>query len=226
MRERMRERMLRLAGGVAGVAMVACLAPAAFAGPVDIQGDTGNSTEGLGDFTGTIDYTFTGGDTGTLIIELTNTSNAANGGFITAFVFNINSSDNGASATLTSTTDSDFENITGDGLEAPPFGTFEAGAGLNGDFTGGGNPSRGIAVGDTETFTFEVEASDAATLESRDFVLGPNEFDFVVRFRGFENGGSDKVPGAPANIIPLPAPLVMAAIGLPMALVISRRMKR
>jgi hypothetical protein len=201
------------------------LAPSAVAGPIDIHGDTGNSTEGLGDFDGTIDYTFTGGDTGTLIIELTNTSNPGNGGFLTAFVFNINSEDDFASATLSSTTDDDFENITGDGLEAPPFGTFEAGAGLNGDFTGGGNPSDGIAVGDTETFIFDVIASDAATLESRDFILGPNEFDFVARFRGFEDGGSDKVPGVPVNIIPLPPAAALAGAGLPLVLWLSRRRK-
>jgi len=219
-------RHVRFAAGMIAASFALVVSPLALAGPIDIQGDTGNSTEGLGDFTGTIDYTSTGGDTGTLIIELTNTSDPSNGGFLTAFVFNINSSDDSASATLSSTTDDDFLNLTGDGLEAPPFGTFEAGAGLHGEFLGGGSPNGGIVVGDTETFTFDIVASDADTLESRDFVLGPNEFDFVVRFRGFEDGGSDKVPGVPVNIIPLPAPIALAGIGLPMALILARRLKR
>jgi len=218
-------KLIGRATKVALVAGVLGVSAAAYAGPVNIQADMGNSTEGLGDFTGTVEYTFTGGNTGTLVVELTNTSNVANGGYLVAFVFNINSSDAGASATLSSTTDGDFLNITGSGLEAPPFGTYEAGAGLNGTFLGGGSPIPGIAVGATETFTFDVVASDASTLDTMDFLSGSSDFDFVVRFRGFENGGSDKVP-ATTTIIPLPAPIVLAAIGLPMAGLMSWRARR
>lgn len=209
----------------AAVVAILGLASASFAGPVNIQADMGNSTEGLGNFTGTVEYTFTGGTTGSLVVELTNTSAASNGGYLVAFLFNINSSDAGASATLSSTTDADFENITGDGLNGAPFGIFEAGAGLNGTFLGGGNPAPGIAVGATETFTFDVVASDASTLDTMDFLSGSSEFDFVVRFRGFEDGGSDKVP-ATTTIIPLPAPFVLAAIGLPVAGWMSWRARR
>jgi hypothetical protein len=80
-------------------------------------------------------------------------------------------------------------------------------------------------VGATETFTFDVVASDASTLDTMDFLSGSSEFDFVVRFRGFENGGSDKVP-ATTTVIPLPAPIVLAAIGLPMAGLMSWRSRR
>jgi hypothetical protein len=220
------KRLNRFAATAAGVVVAFGFSTAALAGPVNIQADMGNSTEGLGDFIGTVEYTFTGGTTGTLVIELTNTSNAANGGFLTAFVFNINSSDGSASATLSSSTNASFLNITGGGLNAPPFGTYEAGAGLNGTFLGGGNPSGGIAVGETDTFTFDIVATDAATLETLDFLTGSSDFDFVARFRGFEDGGSDKVPGVPTTVIPLPAPIVLAGIGLPIAGLMSWRARR
>ncbi len=211
----------------AKAAVVAALLGAsspALGGPVFINADMGNSTEGLGDFSGSVEYTFTGGDTGTLVVELMNTSLPANGGKITAFVFNINSSDASALATLSSTSNSSFLNLTGSGLNAPPFGTYEGGAGLHGQFLGGGSPNNGIAVGDSDTFTFDIVASDASLLDTMDFLSGSSEFDFVVRFRGFVNGGSDKVPGT--TVIPLPAPILMAGIGLPMAILMGRRIRR
>ncbi len=216
-------RSLFLAAGWAG----ACIfASRATAGPIDIHADMGNSTEGIGDFSGTVEYTFTGGNTGTLIVELANTSVPSNGGKITAFVFNINSVDDGALATLVDTTNANFLNLSGSGLNAPPFGSYEAGAGLHGQWLGGGSPHAGIAVGDSALFTFGVIASDAGLLDSMDFIAGETEFDFVVRFRGFNDGGSDKVPGVPCNLIPLPAPVLMGAIGLPLAALFARRARR
>lgn len=219
-------RMIGRATKVAVVVAALGASSAVIAGPVNIQADTGNSTQGLGDFTGTVEYTFTGGNTGTLVVELTNTSEASNGGFLVAFVFRINSSDGSASATLASTTNAAFLNITGDGLNGAPFGMYDAGAGLNGSYLGGGNPSPGIGVGETDTFSFDIVATDASTLDTMDFLTGSGGFDFLTRFRGFEDEGSDKVPGTTTNIIPLPAPAILAAIGLPMAGLMSMRARR
>jgi MYXO-CTERM domain-containing protein len=147
----------------------------------------------LGDYTGSISYD---GGTNLLVISLTNTSAPANGGFITGVIFNINSADALASAALTNTTDADFLNTGSE--SGAPFGTFDAGAALGANWLGGGNPNDGIAVGGSVTLTFLVSASDRAFLTASSFinndVLNP---DFVVRFRGFEDGGSDKVPGQP-----------------------------
>ena len=48
---------------------------------------------------------------------------------------------------------------------------------------------------------------------------GPYEFDFIVRFKGFLDGGSDKVPAA---VVPLPVPVAIGALGL-LGVVLGRK---
>jgi MYXO-CTERM domain-containing protein len=189
------------------LAVMGAMTTFAHADLIGIQSNPAASTEGLGTFTGSIDYTAA---TSTLIISLTNTSPLANGGFITGFVFNIDSVDAGASATLQAGATHPFLNT---GTEsASPFGNYEAGAALGGDWTGGGSPNSGIAVGGTGMFTFLVSASDSLSLTASDFITsqGPSQWDFVVRFRGFVDGGSDKVPG----VVPGPPALALLLLGL------------
>jgi len=181
---------------------------ASHAGLILIQSDPANSSENLGTFTGTLDYN-PGIGSGTLIISITNTSPVANGGFLTGFAFNIDSADAGALATLQPGATHPFLDTGSE--NAPPFGTYDAGAALGADWSGGGSPNSGIAVGATGTFTFNVVASDAASLTASSFINGPNEFDFVVRFRGFKDGGSDKVP---SEIVPAPSVLSLLVIGV------------
>lgn len=195
------------------------------AGSIPIMSDGANSTEGLGSFTGSLAYEFDPfADLGFLSVTLTNTSDPDNGGFITGFVFNIASADDDASATFTSGSHP-FENLTDGGLNAEPFGNpFDAGAALGGAFQGGGSPTQGIAVGDTGIFEFDVMAFDAADLTALSFLPGgPSEFNFIVRFRGFENGDSDKVP---ASVIPLPPALALGGLGLLGAMFGARRVRR
>lgn len=200
----------------------AALGAAASAGADTIQifGDTGNSTEGLGNFDGSVTYTPTMGNMGQLLISLTNTSDAGNGGFITAFVFNTGDAEN---------VDVDFisgaANFAGiSDVNAQPFGMdFVAGASATGgQFEGGGNPTDGLAVGSTGNFEFKITADNADALTAEDFLSGPYDFNFIVRFRGFEDDGSDKVP---ATVIPLPPAGVMAAAGL-MLIGVRRRRAR
>ena len=200
------------------------LSAAAQAGSIDIMSDSANSTEGLGSFTGSLTYAFDPfADMGFLTVSLSNTSDPDNGGFITGFVFNIASTDHHASAALTSGSHP-FENLTDGGLRAEPFDTFDAGAALGGAFLGGGSPTEGIAVGDTGIFEFDVMAFDAADLTALSFLTGGQyEFNFIVRFKGFENGDSDKVP---ATIIPLPPGLALGGLGLLGAMFGARRMRR
>lgn len=190
---------------VAATVLVSMFATTALADIISISGSVGDSTEQTGaTFSGTLDYSFTGGSSGVLIVSLTNDTPANVGGFLTGFVFNIDSSDVGAGASLSATSDADFLNTGNEA--APPFGNFAAGAALGADWTGGGSPNGGLGVGVSGMFTFAVSASDASVLTASSFINGPNVFDFVVRFRGLANGGSDKVP--------VPAPGVAAMLGL------------
>lgn len=193
---------------------VAAASGAVSADIVNIQSDSANSTEGLGTFTGSVEYNFVADSSGILTITLNNTSNVDNGGFITGFLFNMDSAD--AVATLTSGTHP-FDQATGNGLNGQPFGDpFDAGAAIGGKFEGGGNPNDGVAVGDTGIFTFDITASDAAGLSAWSFLTGPYDFNFIVRFRGFEDGGSDKVPA-------VPTPGALALLGTAGVLVSGRR---
>lgn len=185
------------------------IAAAGFAVPapasvVYFQGDMANSTEGLCDFDGKIEYNFQGGNSGKLEISLTNTTAANIGGYLTGFVFNVGGFT--ANLDLTSATHP-FLELTDE--KAPPFGTFRSGAALGGDWTGGGSPKNGIKVGDTGVFLFDLTSTDAGLMNAGTFLTGANDFNFVARFRGLKNGGSDKVPGG--NI---PAPGSLALLGV------------
>ncbi len=203
-------------------------ASAALGDSIEFASDASGSTEGLGAFSGFISYEVEPfSPTGVLTVMLTNTSPADNGGYITGFLFNIASDDEDASAQLTSdpTPTHPFKQCKGKGLHAPPFGkNYDSGAALKGKFLGGGNPADGIAVGETGIFTFQVMADDADTLSAIDFIYGgPFDADFVVRFRGFCSGGSDKVPVA---VVPLPAPLAFGTAGLLGVALLRRRYAR
>lgn len=197
----------RIASSVLGLFVIAGVASADV---IPIAGDIGNSTEQTGaTFSGTLDYTFTGADMGTLIVSLSNDTPALVGGFLTGFVFNILSMDDNASASLLSATNANFLDTGPE--SAPPFGDFDAGAALGADWTGGGSPNGGMGVGDFDVFTFKVTASDASALSAISFIGSGDDINFAVRFRGLTDGGSDKVPGVPA---PGAGALALGALGL------------
>lgn len=181
---------------------------------VGLSGSVDDSAEQTGaTFSGAIEYLSTGGGLGDLIISLANDTPVEVGGFLTGFVFNIDSADPAAAATLVSATNPNF--LDTGGADALPFGFFDAGAALGGNWSGGGAPSGGIGPGAFGVFTFRVSASDADLLTASSFLSGPNEFDFVVRFRGLADGGSDKVP--------VPTPGALAALGIAGAFGARRR---
>ncbi|MEK6703354.1 MAG: PEP-CTERM sorting domain-containing protein [Planctomycetota bacterium] len=164
----------------------------------------GFGIEGNGAFTGSIAYSGS-----TLTITLTNDLASAAGGKITGVVFNIHGS---ATAVLSSTTHAAFADL-GASPSASPFGTFEAGAAMGGSWAGGGSPAAGIAIGGTGVFTFHVSGADAGILTAASFIDGDG-VNFAVRFRGFANGGSDKVAG---HLVPAPGSLALlglAGLGL------------
>lgn len=163
----------------------------------------------LGSFTGSMEWRPPSAGSvdgcGELVISLTNTSPAANGGYLTGLAVNF-------IAGLTVTFNADPVQLPGwvgfNSQTCPPWGVFDAGAALGGDWSGGGDPNQGIPVGQTRSFGFSVCGDPAllASLETEELFREGDHFAFAARFKGFVNGGSDKVPAQ------LPAPGAAAVL--------------
>jgi LPXTG-motif cell wall-anchored protein len=185
--------------------------------------------QGLGAFTGTFTYLHDSSTQARLVVELTNTSPGGTG-YLTAFAFN-NPGDRITGVSLVSS-DPDFGLLGAapyqNGVPGNPFGPFDLGAGTGGAFEGDGNPSTGLAVGQTGTFTFTLIGLGLDELTAGSFFDAPSvppaqgqgPAAFVARFRGFAQG-SDKVPGHPvvaepppiSNHAPEPSALLIAGLG-------------
>ncbi len=200
--------------------------------PIPISG-----TGSLGSFTGTFDYAPSDESSGIVNILLNNTSPALNGGFITAFVFNVPAGA-GVTSSLLASSDGDFdllgETDFSDNVNGAPFGQFDTGASTGNSFEGGGNPSVGIAVGGMATFSFTLSGTGLGSLTAADFLstlsvppgAGGGLEDFVVRFRGFDDGGSDKVSNAGDTPVPEPATALLLSLGFASLLTSRVRARR
>jgi hypothetical protein len=155
-----------------------------------------------------------------LTIDLTNTTPAAVGGFLTGFV--MNNPDPGKIMGISSfSTNTSFTQLglSAKGENGAPFGQFDLGAALGGNWQGGGSPSSGLAATQTGTFAFTFSGTGLDTLTGQSFVtalstgpgIGQGAQFFVARFRGLPNDGSDKVP---AMAVPEPATSALLLAGL------------
>jgi hypothetical protein len=201
----------------------ACIAFAAHADTMNLNIVSCESIEGIGAFTGTMNWSYSGGKQGYLTVSLTNTSSFP-GGQLTGFGFNADPTKINVSL-MSGLPAWDFIQD----FPASPYENFDYGAAVNGDFLGGGNPAPGIDIGSTGTFVFKVMGASAllSTLDAMSFFdESKYGYAFIARFRGFDNGGSDKVIGClEPNAVPVPMPVALAAAGLLAVGVLRRRMK-
>jgi hypothetical protein len=219
----MRKIFLVLALSLVMVLGLALQAPAA---PITIS--DGICLSELGHFTGTIDYESIDATHGTFTVSLKNTSPAANGGFITAFVFN-NPDNLITDVVLTAALPqmnviNKVTTLLGgatfqDLVIAEPFPNFDIGVSVGGDngtgFLSGGDPTGGVPVGKTWSWQFALTGTSMDTLDTNSFVNATvhdnvvGDIFMAVRFRGFLDEGSDK-----CTAVPLPASAFLMGSGL------------
>lgn len=198
-----------LASAVA-LSAAAGLTASAFGGTPTFADAAAATNHSGADYTAVLAYQYTGGNHGLLTIDINNQSSNALGGYMTALVFNIGSSDNGARAQLQSTTLPAF--IDAQFVNASPFGSsFRGGAAIGGNWNHAGSTTTGLTPGHSATFTFLITASDASALNDMSFTDGNYDHNFIVRFRKMTGFDSDKVPAMVA--VPSPGALALAGLG-------------
>jgi hypothetical protein len=198
-----------------GAAATALVASSAVAQVLTFSGDIAGSAEQTGaNFSGSVEYVHLGGNDGQLTIDLTNDSPAPVGGFLTGFLFRGSSADGPLLASLSAANPVAF--LDTGAVAAGSFGVFDGGAALGGNWQGGGNPSFGLAIGQSGQFVFDIDSAGASLLTTASFLGSVDEPGMVMRFRGLTGGFSDKVPLA----VPAPSAMALLALG---GLVATRR---
>jgi hypothetical protein len=140
-------------------------------------------------------------------VTITNTSPAANGGFVTAAAFNLTA---GTTVNNFTTTNANFNlfgpSPTGWTGNVAPDGTRTHLISATGnDYNGGGSPNGGTPTGSSVTFTLTLASLNGNTEAS---IFNS----MLIRQRGFQNGGSDK-DSLVVQTQPTPEPTSMLLLG-------------
>ena len=165
-----------------------------------VTGDNANSISGLGEFNA--QFGWNGKE---LLLDLTNTSSQEVGGVLTGFLLNL---PEGTTFHTTFTNTSLLPLLPHQqGYSGAPFGHFDYGYAMDGNYFGEGKAHAGIMPGQTGHFVFGDWETAADVGVETFFTLSnfiqPTPIPFVARFRGFEDGLSDKVPGILDDFHPL-----------------------
>jgi hypothetical protein len=196
---------------IGGLLAAMFLLPAAVtAAPVTFASTGATSNHNLGAYTGTIELI-----DDELTVQLTNTSPILNGGYLVAFGLN-QPNDDFTVESVTSNLGTFSTLLSAPVFTTGQFGDFDFGVAVD-DFLGGGSPAGGIPVNGSATFVFTL-IGDYTGLTTGSF-LGAESTGgewIAVRFRGFEDGGSDVVGATPLFDDPpneIPEPTTLALLG-------------
>jgi hypothetical protein len=203
--------------------------PPAYATPITIYGNQAGSINHLANFTATLTYSYKSSTSATLTIQLTNSTTGFTAAYLTGFVFN-NPNDQITKISLTNppgytSISLTFSNGNVKSDSSGDFGKFDVGVTVGGS----SNPTAGIAMGNTATFTFTLTGTSLNTLTEQSFVnassSGGSTF-FAAQFSGINPGNkSDNVPGTlNPTATPEPGTMLLLASGI-VGLGICRKMK-
>jgi len=155
---------------------------------------TGYQLEGLGYFSGTLDYVWTSATRSSLTLVINNLPTTAAGGRITGVAFNVPTGASFSSMTATAPNLS-FEKLdpSSNDIETSGLGDFDFGSSVGGSWLEDSAGSAGIAAGSSGTFVFNFRGTNLNTLSTLSFInaVAPNGSGSVppqfmaVRFRGF-----------------------------------------
>jgi hypothetical protein len=201
-------------------------------------------------FSGTVSVTNQTTTSAVITISLTNTSVSPTAGYITGLAFNnpgTNALGNITGASLTTSfvpaLGQNFALIGGptfsNSISASPFGNFDIGAAVGGDWLGGGNPTVGINQGQSGTFTFTVTGAHLNNLTAANLLAAmstgaPNPVaGFAIRLRGIDGSYKDLAgyvtpnpPPPPPPSVPAPPGVVLAGMGFACLLVGRLRFRK
>jgi hypothetical protein len=178
---------------------------------LDSASGVGSSQSYGAAYQGSMQWSYTSGSTATITVQLTNTSSVT--AYLSAFV--VGMADPSFVVTQTAAPTA-FNQLSGNGLKAAPFGDYDWGSASTSSFNGGGTGNTGLARGQSGTWTFSVSgaAASLAAVNSAAVFNGANQWDFVARIKGMSVGpGSEKLTSAlMGTAMPSPAALSVLAI--------------
>lgn len=211
--------MLRRSSILLALVVACLLSPHQTLASIEIEGHGP-----LGHYEATLSYAFANATHASLTVDIINLNLTSAGGKLVAFLFN--NPNNSITGVTLGVNNTNLTKVLGgssfvDTIKAAPFEKFDIGVSLGGNnnngFEGaGGSPNPGIARGATGHFVFNFIGTGLNLLTTQSFIDSLNESNgeyFIARFKGFDNGGSDKVVGGiyppPQVHAPEPASLML-----------------